>query len=105
MKIFERLTRTFYYNVSYPYPNRRLYGIEKARGGKIFCLHKYRQKSFQEKLDIKRNEPVRTSIRKYECEKCKRQAYVYGPCDDVSIEKAIARFYAGKKSQNKDELH
>lgn len=86
--MLKKLVDALVYNVEWPYPGRRLKGIEQVDlPGKKLCPHRYKQIAFHEAF---RNHE-RISIRHYRCSKCSRTVYVNGPVDDISIAAAMAK--------------
>ena len=83
-----------WHNVQYPYPDRRLKGVISVqyRGDQLFCRHEYRKMGFHEEILDNTHEPIRMSIRHYQCVKCNRKVHVIGRRDDESIKAAIRRY-------------
>ena len=96
--LYDRLLAGWH-NVEYPYPGRRLKGLVSVqyRGNTFLCHHAYKKTGFHEELITTAPEPFRTSIRHYECSKCRRKVHVTGRLDDYSIEKTIARYKKQKE--------
>ncbi len=86
------LRLTGYYDVAYPYPDRRLTGIISIKyPGKKFCRHRYAQSGYHEATTepLSGQQPVRYSVRHYQCSKCGRIVFVDGYTDDWHISKLL----------------